>query len=382
MDMHDQANPTVSTSKTPRLLPLDALRGLIMILMALDHASYFIAQKHPPGEHWGGLFPVYDDALSFITRFMTHPVAPGFVFLMGVGMALFAYSRRKRGWSEWAIIQHFLIRGALMIALQLTVVNLAWRTGPSPFPGMYIGVLVALGGGMILGSLFLRLKPGYLVAIALMLFVGMEFAHPDPSQWGQIFDQPLGLLFGYSGGDMDFWSNFPVLPWLELVIFGMAFGKYLILDSKKGLRWSLVIGVALLLLFYLVRVIDGFGNIRPRAGDSWIDFLNVVKYPPAMTFTLLTMGINLIFLGIFARTLTIAQGVLQPLTVIGQVPMFFYILHLYLYGRLGAWFEPSGTSISAMYPYWIMGVLILYPLCLWYGRFKQRQPANSLLRFL
>jgi uncharacterized membrane protein len=238
---------------------------------------------------------------------------------------------------------------------------------------------VALGGGMILGSLFLRLRPIYLGLMALALLVGVELTHPDPSQWGQIFDQPLGLIFGYSGGDATFWSNYPILAWLELVIFGMAFGKWMLADSRKAFKWTLILGIVFLVAFYFLRTTDGFGNIRPRAGESWIDFLNVVKYPPAMTFTLLTMGFNLIVLGIFART---RERYLKPLAVFGQVPMFFYILHLYLYGRLGAWFEPAGTSIAAMYPYWLLGLLALFPLCRWYGDFKRRQPSRSLFRFL
>lgn len=376
------ARPELASDRESRNLALDALRGLIVVLMAVDHANYFVAQQHSSGEHWGGPFPAYQDALGFLTRLITHPVAPGFVFLMGVGMALFAESRRKRGWSEWAIIKHFLVRGAVLIALQFSVVNLAWKTGPLPFPTFYVGVLVALGGGMILGSLFLRLRSDWLAALAVALFIGFEFTHPGPGHWELIFDQPLGLIFGYSGGDAVFWSNYPILPWLELVIFGMAFGKWILADEEKALRWVTFIGVGSLLLFYLLRVFNGFGNIRPRPGDDWIGYLNVVKYPPAATFTLLTMGINLILLGLFSRMTGEARRFLYPLAVFGRVPLFFYVVHLYVYGRLGAWFASSGTSLPVMYGYWIAGLAILFPLCLWYGNVKQRHPPTSLLRFL
>ena len=139
-----------------RYLALDGLRGLIVVLMALDHANYFVAQHHSTGEHWGGAFPAYGDAADFLTRLVTHPAAPGFSFLMGAGMALFAASRRSRGWSERAIVTHFLIRGLVLIGLQLTIVNLAWKSGPPAFPDIYQGVLIALGGGMILASALLR----------------------------------------------------------------------------------------------------------------------------------------------------------------------------------------------------------------------------------
>jgi uncharacterized membrane protein len=377
-----QPQPPPVAPRRSRNVALDALRGLIVVLMAVDHTNYFVAQQHSSGEHWGGPFPAYADSLSFITRLITHPVAPGFAFLMGVGMVLFAGSRRKRGWSEGAIVRHFLVRGAVLIALQFTIVNLAWKLGPQPFPTVYLGVLAALGGGMILGSLFVRLGPLSLLVVGMALFIGVELSHPDPARWGIIFDQPLGLIFGYSGGDAGFWSNYPILPWLELVIFGMAFGKWILVDGAVPFRRAWVIGLSALAAFSLLRVFDGFGNIRPRSGDDWIGYLNVVKYPPAMTFTLLTMGVNLILLSIFSRIEDGGRRLVETLTVFGRVPLFFYVTHLYLYAGLGAWLAPSGTSLEVMYVYWLAGLAILYPLCVWYGGFKQRQPANSLLRFL
>jgi uncharacterized membrane protein len=348
--------------------------------MAVDHANYFVAQQHPAGEHWGGPFPAYEGALDFLTRLITHPVAPGFSFLMGIGMVLFAGSRRKRGWGEWAIVRHFLVRGTVLIVLQFTVVNLAWKLGPQPFPKFYIGVLAALGGGMILGSLFLRLRATTLTVLGAMLLVGLEFSHPDPSEWGTIFDQPLGLVFGYSGGDSILWSNYPILPWLELVVLGMAFGKWMLADQGKAFRWAMIIGVGSLVAFYVIRVFDGFGNIRPRSGDDWVGYLNVVKYPPALTFTLLTMGFNLIVLSVLARLQDRGRRLVEPLATFGRVPLFFYVTHLYLYAGLGAWLASSGTTIPIMYIYWLAGLLVLYPLCVWYGNLKQTRPANPVLR--
>ncbi len=366
-----------------RNFALDAFRGLIIVLMALDHANYFVAQRHSSGEHWGGPFPMYGDALSFLTRLVTHPVAPGFSFLMGVGMALFATSRADQGWSDRAIVKHFVIRGTVLILLQLTIVNLAWQTGPGPqaFPTIYLGVLFALGAGMILGSLLLRVPPRYLLALGALLVVGVEFSHPDPSQWGLIFDQPLGLIFGYSGGTNFFWSNYPILGWLELVILGIAFGKWITLEPTRTFRLGTVVGAVFLLGFVAVRAADGFGNIRPSPSDDWIGFLNVVKYPPAMTFTLLTMGVNLVLLGLMARVTGTGRRSLEPLAVYGRVPLFFYVAHLYLYSALGSVFTPTGSSLPVMYGYWIAGLAALYPACHWYNNIKRRHP-ESLLRFL
>jgi predicted acyltransferase len=135
-----------------------------------------------------------------------------------------------------------------------------------------------------------------------------------------------------------------------------------------------------LLTFVVVRYLDGFGNIRPRMSDSWMAFLSPVKYPPSMSFTLMTTGVNLILLWLFSRVSEGAQRYLQPLVIFGRAPLFFYVLHLFLYAGIGHLVAPEGSSIPSMFPFWLLGLLILFPLCLLYGRFKHRQPANSILR--
>jgi uncharacterized membrane protein len=375
-----------SNKKPSRLLPLDAMRGLIMVVMALDHANLFIAQEHTPGEYWGGAMPVYPNALSFLTRLVTHPAAPGFFFLMGVGMALFALSREKRGWSRWAVRRHFWIRGAVLMALQLLVINRAWELSPGGWEvETYIGVLFALGLNMILASFTLWLPVPALLALAAFLFVGTELLVPDPGLWGKLgvsnLDDYLNLILIRPGGTVVFWSNYPALPWLELVVFGAAFGRWLGQDSARTYRRGLVLGGVFLLLFTLLRSLNGFGNIQPPQGDTWIDFFNLVKYPPSMTFTLLTTGLTLILLWLLSKIQPVAEKALQPLAVFGRAPLFFYALHLFLYAVPGLLLPPGGTDIPLMLLYWIGGLVILYPLCLWYGRFKRSQPAGSILRF-
>jgi uncharacterized membrane protein len=379
---HESQTPEKPSHKASRFLSLDALRGLIMVLMALNHANHFIAQQHSPGEYWGGRFPVYHGILPFFTRLVTHPCAPGFFFLMGVGMVLFANSRRKQGWSEWAIVRHFLIRGGFLIALQLLVVNRAWELSAGGRGlELYIGVLFALGGTMILGSLLLWLKPKVLLALTAMLVLGTELLTPDPSLWNQMF-QPLNRILLVPGGNLTLWVNYPVLPWLELVTFGLVFGYWLVDDPQKAFERALKLGAVFILAFLVLRYLDGFGNTRPRAGNTWIDFLNLVKYPPSITFNLLTLGVNLIIMGLFAQASGKLQQFLQPLVVFGRAPLFFYLTHLLLYAGLGLCLTPDGTSIPRMYLYWLLGLLILFPLCLWYGQIKHRQPASSILRFL
>ena len=192
-------------NKNPRLFSIDALRGVIILFMALDHANYFIAQKHSPGEYWGGPFPSYNAALPFLTRFITHFCAPGFFLLMGMGMYLFSQSRLKKGWSKKKVRRYFLVRGLVLIALQLLVINRAWELSPGGWiVDIYIGVLFALGGTMIIASLFLWLDPKLLLGLTAVLFIGTELLSPDPSLWNNIqFSNPmdyLNVILIYPGG--------------------------------------------------------------------------------------------------------------------------------------------------------------------------------------
>jgi len=220
--------PGLPTHKINRLLPLDLLRGLLILLMALDHANFHIAQQHSPGEYWGGHFPTFASPLHFLLRFVTHFSAPGFFFLMGVGLMLFASSRRNMGWKESKIRVHFLIRGLILIAFQ-GVLNYgqAWSVAGSSALLWYIGVLAALGAGMILCIPLLRLKPVILAGIGLGCFIALEILTPDPVLWGVNFEHLAGTLLVYSGGQGEFWTNYPLLAWLEVIVLGLLFGKWI-----------------------------------------------------------------------------------------------------------------------------------------------------------
>ncbi len=368
--------------KTTRLFPLDALRGLIMVLMALDHANHFVAQQHSPGEYWGGSFPGYTGALPFLTRLVTHLAAPGFFFLMGAGMMLFAQSRRQAGWDKWRIRRHFWLRGLLLILLQFLIVNLAWAWSPGGWVvDVYVGVLFALGGTMILGSFLLGLRTAPLLLLTAVFIPLTQLLVPDPQLWGRMPAALLPQLLLWPGGDNGLWSNYPLLPWLPLVTFGLAYGRALRSAAARVWRATLWLSLIFLAAFFLLRITGAAGNIRPPAGEGWIPFFNLVKYPPSLTFLLLTMGVNLLLLWLFSRTGEQARRLLAPLVVFGRVPLFFYIAHLFLYAALGHLLAPRGTTIPRMLFFWLGGLLILYPLCLAYGRFKQTRPPQSLWRF-
>jgi len=369
-------------TQSSRLLPLDALRGFIIVVMALDHANMFIAGGKLQPEMWATQFPNYrGDALAFLTRFVTHLAAPGFFFLLGVGMVLLAASRRQQGWSAWRIMRHFWIRGALLILLQLFVENPAWQIGKSPDPTVYFGVLYALGGTMIVASLLLRLPAKWLAVLGALLIVATEALLPDAGAGYTQYAPILRLLLipGYTPG---MFVLYPIMPWLGVAGLGMAYGRWLKQDRAQAYRGALWLGATALLLFIPIRLFDGLGNIRPMQGDGWIALLNVVKYPPSITFLLLTLGVDLLLLGLFARISGVAKVALRLPAVYGRVPLFFYIAHLYLYGYLGQWLDPNGIGIPKMYLYWLLGLAILFPLCWWYGKFKRSRHSDSWWRFL
>ena len=363
---------------TERIKAPDALRGLIIIFMALDHANHFIAQKHSSGEYWGGDFPTYQDAFPFLVRWVTHLSAPGFFFLMGMGMWIFAHSRQKQGWSRLQITRHFIVRGFILVALQFLIVNPAWQLSPGGWMlDTYVGVLFALGGTMILGTILLLLPTHYLLPLTLIFLFNNAFPLLEPATWGESFSALQRLTF-IPGGDLVLWVNYPIFPWMPLVTLGMLFGHWLQENKEKAYQRALWIGVSFLLLFFITRPLGNFWNIRPLPTENWIDFLNAVKYPPSLTFIFMTMGINLLLLWAFSKS----DKVLAPLIVFGKTPLFFYITHLYLYAALGYWLAPEGTSIIKMLPFWLLGLIILYPLCLCYAKIYPKNALDTVLRKL
>lgn len=364
-----------------RLSPLDALRGLLIVLMALDHANFHIAQQHSSGEYWGGYFPVFASPLHFLTRFVTHLCAPGFFFLMGAGMVLFQSSRLKRDWTKAEIRQHFLLRGLILIAVQLLLdISQVWATSGSSSPLWYVGVLAALGVGMIISIPLLDLKPVFLAVIAAWLFLVLEILTPSPLMWGRNFDQVAGVLLVYGGGGEDFWVNYPLLAWVELIVAGMVFGRILLSGKDKAFRGGGWAGLICLAAFVLLRGMNGFGTLRPLAYDTWMGFLSVVKYPPSLAFVLLTMGINLLLLWAFSRLGKIQGSDRNPLLVFGRAPLFSYVVHIGIYLVLGRVFVPRGTSLGIMYLFWAGGLGLLYLLARWYGKYKAAQPSRSWVR--
>ncbi len=380
---------------TPRLLALDAHRGLIMILMAIDHASYFIARAHSL-ETWGASLPAYPDAFWFWTRWITHPCAPGFFFLMGTGMALFAAGRLKQGWTQGQVTRFFVIRGLLLVLIQIVVEDPAWmfgdlsaahgavltRGGPMPGGGadglVYLGVLCALGASMLFWSCCRRASPWLIASISLAAVATTQIATPGPGQAGTLF--PVFLRVLLIPGHTNAWVVlYPVVPWLGLTGFGLLFGELLKKDGRRAARAAGRAALACLALFVVVRTGGTFGNLNV-VPSGWMGFLNVVKYPPSLSFLAITLSVNLAFASVWPWVEPYLRRPSNPLIVFGRAALFFYLVHLWIYGILGLFFR-SGCGLVTMYLLWLLGLALLYPACSLYNRFKLGKPIASVWRF-
>lgn len=367
-----------------RLAALDLGRGLIMLLMALDHANSMAGLgTQRGGEFWGGLFPDYASLPAYLTRAVSHMCAPGFALLMGAGMALLAGRRTETG-DRIGISGRFAVRGALLLALQFTLENWAWRLGAG-FPysgGTYVGVLAMLGACMLLTGPLTRMNAGVLLVSALAsMTLGWLFLPPF-ADWGQPVPLWLRMLVvpGHSHGAI---VLYPLLPWLGIVLAGMAMGHVLRRNAGIMLGRLPWIGLGLLLLFALLRAWGGEpANLRPLPDDHWWSAFYAVKYPPSPTFLCLTLGAFLFLLGLLHRLAIRFHGAsLRLLQAVGRSALPFYVLHLWLYALLG-WITAPGVGLVGVYLVWLAGLVPLLPACLAWSRFRASRPCSSAWRLL
>ncbi|MEO0896398.1 MAG: heparan-alpha-glucosaminide N-acetyltransferase domain-containing protein [Bacteroidota bacterium] len=385
---------SLSSSASNRLAWLDGHRGFIMIVMAIDHASALVARKHP-SEFWGVDMHVYDSGIAFLTRFITHICAPGFFLLMGMGIFFLEEARKKKGWTEGKITSHLAIRGGILLILQHIIENPAWILGfsfASPNvpqavsppgvlgPPMFVfGVITSLGLSMICLSIFRRLHWQAILALGVAVIVLSQLIVPGEENInvGYSFFARITAIPGMTAPVM---VMYPLIPWLGVALIGYVFAKWIQNDEKQAIQFSLPIGLGLIAIFFLIRIIGEFGNTHPFQSGDWMAFMNVTKYPPSIAYISWTLGLNfLILYAFYALGKNLHER--SPLIVFGQSALFFYVIHLYLYAIIGSAF-PDGTSFLIMYVLWAAGLLLLYPICQRYGRFKRTTAPGSVWRML
>ncbi len=362
-----------------------------MVFMALDHASAMIGRTHF-SEMWGVAFGGYPDLAWWITRFVSHLCAPGFFFLMGMSIFLFGEKRMQAGWSDKKIFSYFLKRGGLILLFMLFLEFPAWglgfafsegEGGGGQMPGQYTGgflipttVLYGLGMCMIIGGFLWKLPKIIHLAITGGCFAlsGWYISSSLPTEAFHPLEH-FTIVPGMSNGAM---TIYPIIPWLGVTTFGMFMAKLMTEQKEKFYSISLVTGIGFILAFLILRYLE-VCNFQMGDYHDWITFFSLVKYPPSLTFILITCGINLILLFLFSKTER--ASFLKPVLIFGQTAMFFYIAHLYLYALMSIPF-PTGSGIGLMYLLWMVGLVILYFICNRFLIFKKSRPLDSIWRMV
>ena len=361
-----------------RFRNIDILRGLIMVLMAIDHCYLTIYQTHFT-ESYDGALPNYGSMAVFLTRWVGNICAPGFALLMGMSISIFTAIKKKIIENQSITTQLFK-RGVLLIIVQqlLNIPSLVF--GINNLDNILVfrgGTLYALGFSMIIGALLIKLSKQRL----LLLGCGVVFANYFISSYFLVHpnDNPFVHLLFTPGVNQWVSVNYPAFPWLGVSIIGMAMGGYLIEDKNRFINNTWKIGISLLLLFVLLRTLS-WGDYNHIADtNSIINYFTIIKYPPSIAFIMITLGMLSLLFWLISKFES--YSILNPLIVFGKVPLFFYFAHYYLYIVISK-FTNHAISLSTMYVLWIFGLIVLYPVCKYYGQFKKQQSENSFWRLL
>ena len=399
----EEAIPVVQRLARGRINSVDLLRGIVMVIMLLDHTRDFV---HTDGLRFDAADITRTWPALFLTRWITHFCAPVFVFLAGTGV----YFQLLAGKPKKELARFLVTRGLWLIVLEFTLVRLGvfFTLDYGSLLG-FMQVIWVIGVSMIVlaGLIYLPLR-----TIA-WIGIGMIVAHnllddfrvdgwrgpgtPTPgfgaSLWMILHQGGLFFPLGFPGPGLI--ALYPLIPWIGVMAAGYVFGSLYEIEPAKRRSWLLRNGAALTLAFIVLRAINLYGDpdrwsVQGSPVMTILSFLDTTKYPPSLLFLLMTLGPALIFLGLFDAVEQ--RGVARPLITFGRVPMFFYLLqwpvahggavlasivagkpYAYLIGSpLGNAPPPpdAGFDLATVYLFWIGGTLLLYPLCRWYARLK------------
>jgi uncharacterized membrane protein len=371
----------------PRVDSIDLLRGVIMLLMALDHTRDFFG---PTGMDVRNV----EAPALFLTRWITHFCAPLFIFLAGTS----AYLYGTRGRTLGEVSRFLLTRGLWLIVLEFTIVRLGW-TFSIDLDFFAAQVIWAIGAAMVAlaGLVYL---PRWAIAAAALVMIGghnlLDFIRAEHSGaagplWMILHQRGL-LQFG---GDTKLYVLYPLVPWIGVMAAGYTFGPVFKVDPASRRRWLLGVGALTSAGFVVLRATNLYGDPQPwTPQDGWLatllSFLNCEKYPPSLLYLAMTLGPGLLLLTAFEH----ARGRLaNAIITFGRVPLFFYVLHIFLIHALAAalawlvlgsagWLfgqppmnRPAnyGLSLPGIYLVWLFVVLVLYPPCRWFASLKQHR---------
>jgi uncharacterized membrane protein len=365
-------------SRTPvRRLAVDWMRGLVMVLMTVDHASGVFND----GRLMTDAVALYQPGTplppaQFLTRWITHLCAPTFVFLAGTALALSVERRLAAGEPSGAVDRFIFTRGLLILLLD--PLWMSWVFVPGR---VLLQVLYAIGGSLMAMVALRRLTTPWLIGLALLLVVGGE-ALTGLALAGSGGQPALPVALLLSGGQFGpLIVAYPLLPWLAMMMLGWGAGRFLlgIPEPARAERAFGAAGIAALALYAVARGGNGYGNmLLLREDSSLVQWLHVSKYPPSLSFTALELGLMAICLAALLhleRRVRPASGPLRVLLVLGQTALFFYLLHVHLLVAAGtALGLAHRCGLGATYAAAVGAIATLYPLCAWYRRYKLARP--------
>jgi uncharacterized membrane protein len=380
-------------AEKPRISSIDMMRGIVMVIMALDHARDFF---HLGGFSYNAADMATTTPALFFTRWITHFCAPTFVMLAGTSIYLSTQRKTKKDLSIFLIT-----RGVWLIVLEIVVLRFSF------FFNFYYDVTIlqtiwVIGASMICMALLIHLSYHALLAIGVTLILAHNIADYFVLAPGDdLF--PLWAVLRQSGvfqltGENAIIVLYPLLPWLGIMILGYCLGKVYSNHFRPEQRQSLLFGIGLtaIVLFVVLRALNIYGDPAPwSAQKNWtftvMSFLNTTKYPVSLLYTLMTLGPVLIIL---SRMEKMNVSSVNPFIIFGRVPLFYYVVHFYiLHGvalllhlnksgkslsdidlhfnsSFGGITPDAGYSLGWAYVAWITVVIFLYPFCRWYNRYK------------
>ncbi|MFC4477442.1 DUF1624 domain-containing protein [Flavobacterium chungangensis] len=369
---------------------IDIVRGIVMIIMALDHVRDLM---HVDSITQSPTDLTTTSPLLFFTRFITHLCAPTFVFLAGTSVYLSL--QNKNNVSE---TRKFLLkRGIWLVVLEFTIVNfgLFFDIG---FHSLLFEVIAAIGFGFIILSALLKIRSQTLGIIGLLILFFHNLTPLIPFAENSILKTALAPLFSpivfpFSG--RAFIMGYPPIPWLGIMLIGFATGKFFEWTEEKRKQLFTKIGLTALVLFIIIRFVNIYGDpalwtTQKNVVFTFLSFINVTKYPPSLLFCLATLGIMFLLLA-FAEQFT--NSIKKVYLVYGKVPLFYFVVHFYVIHFLtllmlfaqgfsfsqfefatGTFGRPkgieSGLSLWLIYLIWIFVVVLLYKPCQWFGKYK------------
>lgn len=372
-----------------RLQSIDALRGLVIVIMLLDHVRetfYLNKQVSDP------MNILETEPALFGSRALAHICAPVFVLLTGLSAYLYQMKNTV------ASTRNFLFkRGLFLILLELTLVNFAW-TAKFPPDVIYLQVIWAIGISMVVLALCVGLPRKVLLAVGLLIIFGHNLLDQITFRGIPALEQIWFVLHerGWiESTAVRIRTSYPVLPWFGVIFVGYALGYFF--ESRFSAvarqRYLLVLGMISIALFLGLRSINIYGDQPWVQYDSWgmtaMSFFNLTKYPPSLFFILWNIGLGLILL-VALEHLSHFKG-FKPLVIFGSVPMFFYILHLYVLKLLyvmgielfgpnqGDYF--SVDSVSALWLITVFLIILLYPVVAWFSRYKHQNKHIAWLKY-